>query len=167
MAGLGAGDRHAGQLAAIPGFAPGCACGRAGGQIGRSHDALPGHLARRLCIFTFEHGVPKRRNGLLRRERRTGRGGVQPEELRLGQQNRFFCRHAIRFHLGCRAQRHAARARRPLQRQACACRDAARRPGGHSLHQWHHRSQQGRHAHAHELAEQCAGAQGLLVLAAG
>jgi hypothetical protein len=52
----------------------------------------------------------------------------------------------------------------PLQRSAHAGGPVARRPGRHPLHQRHHRTQQGCHAHTRQHAEQCAGTQGLLGL---
>jgi hypothetical protein len=43
----------------LPGW---CARGRAGGKIGRGHDAVPGHAARGLRVLAAEHRLPERRD---------------------------------------------------------------------------------------------------------
>ena len=89
------------------------------------------------------------------------------QELRLGQQDRLQGRHAARVHAERRPQRHAcSSAPRMHQRPARAGAARRRRPGRHPLHQRHHRAQQGRDADARQPAEQRAGAEGLLGLAA-
>ena len=49
----------------------------AGRKIGRGHGAVPGHAARRLCVFAAQHRLPERRDRVLHRQRRARRGGVQ------------------------------------------------------------------------------------------
>ena len=109
-------QRHAGQPAAVAAVARRLAHRGAGGEVGRGHAAVPGHAARRLRVPAAQHRLPERRDRLLHRQCRTGGGGLQPEELRLGEQDRVPGRHAQRVHAGRRPHRLAARPRGRAQR---------------------------------------------------
>ncbi len=138
--------------------------GRAGRKICRSHGPVPGHAARGLRVLAAQHRLPKRRDRILHRQRRARRGGVQPRQLWLGQQNRLHPGHAACVHPGGRPHRQPARSCRPPRRRAPGRSPQRRRPGRHPLHQRHHRPQQGRHAHARQHAQQRCHAQRLLGL---
>ena len=108
------------QPAGLAGHRAGRAHRGAGGEVGRGHDAVPGHAARRLRVPAAQHRLPEGGDRILRRQRRAGGGGVQPGQLRLGEQDRLPGRHAARVHAGRRPQRLAAGARGPAVRPAPA-----------------------------------------------
>ncbi len=85
---------HDRQPAGLAGAARGRARRGAGGEVGRGHDAVPGHAARRLRVPAAQHRLPERRDRILHRQRRAGGGGLHARQLRLGEQDRLPGRHA-------------------------------------------------------------------------
>ena len=155
------------NLLRVAGPAGGRAHRGAGREVGRGDDALPGDAARRLCLPAAQHRLPERRDRILHRQRRAGRGGLHAARTSAGS-----ARSPSRPARGT-SSRSTTTARGSLLERAAHHSDTHEvahaqrgRPRRDPLHQRHHRAQQGRDAHPRQPAVERARAEGLLGLAA-
>ena len=133
----------------------------AGREVRRGADAVPGRAARRLRLPAAEHRLPGGEIEYFIGNAEPAVVVCAPAQLRLGQpssRSRPACATSSRSTTTAAAA--CSSARRCMSDEHAPVARARRRPGGHPLHQRHHRAQQGRDADARQPASQRADAAG-------